>query len=179
MSHSQFHSIKSFILRHAWLNLWDKRMLLAESTRLLLNVSHSRVRPITLTCRRYVSCVPREHLRGDAIVTASSRLLMVICRSFVSLVQLRRCRKSSSCNLLTLTLRELLSIQGFLGMAFKATRRSVNISRALEHIVEQHRCLQVVHLRRVGRYFISFRGFTDGKSTNTTQRGNFIMKICF
>ncbi len=26
MSHSQFHCIKSFILRHAWLNLWDKRM---------------------------------------------------------------------------------------------------------------------------------------------------------
>ena len=35
MSHSQFHSIDAFILRHAWLNLWDKRMLLAESTRLL------------------------------------------------------------------------------------------------------------------------------------------------
>ena len=35
MSHSQFHSIDVFILRHAWLNLWDKRMLLAESTRLL------------------------------------------------------------------------------------------------------------------------------------------------
>ena len=26
MSHSQFHSTKLFILRHAWLNLWDKRM---------------------------------------------------------------------------------------------------------------------------------------------------------
>ena len=26
MSHSQFHSIKLFILRHAWLNLWDKHM---------------------------------------------------------------------------------------------------------------------------------------------------------
>ena len=26
MSHSQFHSIESFILRHAWLNLWDERM---------------------------------------------------------------------------------------------------------------------------------------------------------
>ncbi len=26
MSHSQFHSIESFILTHAWLNLWDKRM---------------------------------------------------------------------------------------------------------------------------------------------------------
>ena len=26
MSHSQFHSIEIFILRHAWLNLWDKHM---------------------------------------------------------------------------------------------------------------------------------------------------------
>jgi hypothetical protein len=26
MSHSQFHSINLFILRHAWLNLWDKHM---------------------------------------------------------------------------------------------------------------------------------------------------------
>ena len=26
MSHSQFHSIEAFILRHAWLNLWDERM---------------------------------------------------------------------------------------------------------------------------------------------------------
>jgi hypothetical protein len=26
MSCTQFHSIKSFILRHAWLNLWDKHM---------------------------------------------------------------------------------------------------------------------------------------------------------
>ncbi len=26
MSHSQFHSIELFILRHAWLNLWDERM---------------------------------------------------------------------------------------------------------------------------------------------------------
>ena len=26
MSHSQFHSITAFILRHAWLNLWDKHM---------------------------------------------------------------------------------------------------------------------------------------------------------
>ena len=26
MSHSQFHSMELFILRHAWLNLWDKHM---------------------------------------------------------------------------------------------------------------------------------------------------------
>lgn len=42
MSHSQFHSIELFILRHAWLNLWDKRMLLAESTRLLSLNRHDR-----------------------------------------------------------------------------------------------------------------------------------------
>ena len=26
MSHSQFHCIEAFILRHAWLSLWDKHM---------------------------------------------------------------------------------------------------------------------------------------------------------
>ena len=26
MSHSQFHSTEAFILRHAWLSLWDKHM---------------------------------------------------------------------------------------------------------------------------------------------------------
>ena len=46
MSHSQFHCIL-FILRHAWLNLWDKHMLLAGSTRFLsfcfrtLTLTHS------------------------------------------------------------------------------------------------------------------------------------------
>jgi hypothetical protein len=39
MSHSQFHSINSFIQTFAWLNLWDKRMLLAESTRLLFEIN--------------------------------------------------------------------------------------------------------------------------------------------
>ena len=43
MSHSQFHSIDLFILRHAWLNLWDKRMLLAESTRLLSLIERPQV----------------------------------------------------------------------------------------------------------------------------------------
>ena len=57
MSHSQFHSIKSFILRHAWLNLWDKRMLLAESTRLLsqLQLAPSTPTHHTHSCLRIQS----------------------------------------------------------------------------------------------------------------------------
>ena len=56
MSHSQFHCIKSFILRHAWLNLWDKHMttgrinqvtLLSAPTHLRWNGAHTNggVRP--------------------------------------------------------------------------------------------------------------------------------------
>ena len=48
MSHSQFHSIDLFILRHAWLNLWDKRMLLAESTRLLSLFNSAPARKLKL-----------------------------------------------------------------------------------------------------------------------------------
>ena len=38
MSRSQFHSIKLFILRHAWLNLWDKHM------------TTGRINQVTLFC---------------------------------------------------------------------------------------------------------------------------------
>ena len=38
MSHSQFHSTKLFILRHAWLNLWDKHM------------TTGRINQVTLFC---------------------------------------------------------------------------------------------------------------------------------
>ena len=58
MSHSQFHSIDLFILRHAWLNLWDKRMLLAESTRLLSLFTSKQKQLLTKytdQLRRYVS----------------------------------------------------------------------------------------------------------------------------
>ena len=66
MSHSQFHSIDSFILRHAWLNLWDKRMLLAESTRLLsLSCWHISFTSGALTVKGiiFVSCTFFLHWR--------------------------------------------------------------------------------------------------------------------
>ncbi len=45
MSRSQFYSIKLFILRHAWLNLWDKHMTtgrINQVTSLSAPASHSR-----------------------------------------------------------------------------------------------------------------------------------------
>ena len=38
MSHSQFHSINLFILRHAWLNLWDKHMTTGRINQVTTNM---------------------------------------------------------------------------------------------------------------------------------------------
>ena len=38
MSHSQFHRINWFILRHAWLNLWDKHMTTGRINQVTLRV---------------------------------------------------------------------------------------------------------------------------------------------
>ena len=40
MSRSQFHSIKLFILRHAWLNLWDKHMTTGRINQVTLLSTH-------------------------------------------------------------------------------------------------------------------------------------------
>ena len=69
MSHSQFHSIDLFILRHAWLNLWDKRMLLAESTRLLSRVSPLRITGIPVANDNWTKL--RELDRGHWLDTPS------------------------------------------------------------------------------------------------------------
>ena len=47
MSHSQFHSTKLFILRHAWLNLWDKHM----TTGRINQVTTVHFAPILMTQR--------------------------------------------------------------------------------------------------------------------------------
>ena len=38
MSCTQFHSIKLFILRHAWLNLWDKHMTTGRINQVTFNI---------------------------------------------------------------------------------------------------------------------------------------------
>ena len=38
MSHSQFHSTNLFILRHAWLNLWDKHMTTGRINQVTISI---------------------------------------------------------------------------------------------------------------------------------------------
>ena len=59
MSHSQFHRIDLFILRHAWLNLWDKHM----TTGRINQVSHKRT-----------GCAYERHA-----VIASNRVVAASC----------------------------------------------------------------------------------------------------
>ena len=42
MSHSQFHSTDLFILRHAWLNLWDKHMTTGRINQVSLQAAYSK-----------------------------------------------------------------------------------------------------------------------------------------
>ncbi len=42
MSHSQFHGIKLFILRHAWLNLWDKHMTTGRINQITIFITATR-----------------------------------------------------------------------------------------------------------------------------------------
>ena len=45
MSHSQFHSIKVFTLRHAWLNLWDKHMTTGRINQITIVQTWKRKHP--------------------------------------------------------------------------------------------------------------------------------------
>ena len=56
MSHSQFHSTNLFILRHAWLNLWDKHMTTGRINQVTFffskrNMIHTRASLITVRNR--------------------------------------------------------------------------------------------------------------------------------
>ena len=44
MRHSQFHSKNLFILRHAWLNLWDKHMTTGRINQVTIHSHICRVR---------------------------------------------------------------------------------------------------------------------------------------
>ena len=62
MSRSQFHSIKLFILRHAWLNLWDKHMTTGRINQVTFFVCY----PYHLTTPHPRNNTYCEELRGSA-----------------------------------------------------------------------------------------------------------------
>ena len=55
MSHSQFHSTKLLILRHAWLNLWDKHMTTGRINQVTITLGSPHAHTHTLrVCHSYV-----------------------------------------------------------------------------------------------------------------------------
>ena len=62
MSHSRFHSIKLFILRHAWLNLWDKHMTTGRINQVtLLSVSRPQPRHEPRYVKKHAQPQPAGH----------------------------------------------------------------------------------------------------------------------
>ena len=58
MSHSQFHSTDLFILRHAWLNLWDKHM------------TTGRINQVSYKCAQFRLLRPRlAHTQIERVFT--------------------------------------------------------------------------------------------------------------
>ena len=74
MSHSQFHSTDLFILRHAWLNLWDKHM----TTGRINQVSYSD----TSVAKRkaFISECPTCPFRHIITVLPVQKLISLRCR---------------------------------------------------------------------------------------------------
>ena len=58
MSHSQFHRMK-FILRHAWLNLWDKHMTTGRINQVPTHhrPTHAKELEGTTVCALFIQCV--------------------------------------------------------------------------------------------------------------------------
>ena len=50
MSHSQFHSIEAFILRHAWLSLWDKHMTTGRINQVTTGTTERAIAPRHWAC---------------------------------------------------------------------------------------------------------------------------------
>ena len=70
MSRTQFHSIDSFILRHAWLNLWDKRMTTGRINQIAIALRTSLGRNTHTTARRWgIPYSARRHTTPHQIGT--------------------------------------------------------------------------------------------------------------
>ena len=80
MSHSQFHSTKLFILRHAWLNLWDKRM------------TTGRINQVNI-----VSTVKRHRNWKQTISNKQARRTQINTRSENNSTQTHIARSTPSC----------------------------------------------------------------------------------
>ena len=74
MSHSQFHSTDLFILRHAWLNLWDKHM----TTGRINQVSYeTRLRVVCVKTKLLNQALLEEVFTWDTHYCLSARCVLL------------------------------------------------------------------------------------------------------
>ena len=74
MSHSQFHSTNLFILRHAWLNLWDKHMTTGRINQVTTIQMHICATSDTRTTRHFLQWVFITRLRMCLWIFIQSQL---------------------------------------------------------------------------------------------------------
>ena len=70
MSHSQFHSIEAFILRHAWLSLWDKHMTTGRINQVTIGTAVHLHRPLDCHWTGDSRRISRAWHRATQVATA-------------------------------------------------------------------------------------------------------------
>ena len=83
MSHSQFHSTDLFILRHAWLNLWDKHMTTGRINQVSYENAVKRLRKIAQS-QFHVSTRRGVHLGHSQLPFSNVRIVARVLNSLPS-----------------------------------------------------------------------------------------------
>ena len=65
MSHSQFHSIKLFTLRHAWLNLWDKHMTTGRINQITIVQRSPETQRDDVVLTQHIPYIPKQTCREN------------------------------------------------------------------------------------------------------------------
>ena len=77
MSHSQFHSIEAFILRHAWLSLWDKHMTTGRINQVTIGTPERTRRTVSLDRPRSEGR-PTHHTSAATRTAEGSTILQIL-----------------------------------------------------------------------------------------------------
>jgi hypothetical protein len=80
MSHSQFHSTNLFILRHAWLNLWDKHMTTGRINQVTVHTkTHGPVEIQRATASRHHKRLSRLELFPWLLIRPCPDVALFLC----------------------------------------------------------------------------------------------------
>ena len=143
MSHSQFHSTNLFILRHAWLNLWDKHM------------TTGRINQVTTfqftnysAAQSSATFIRQEFIFSDSKIFSQSPVInnQEINKKSTLFPGLTSSRSNASCH--RVTTRIMLFSENCLQSAKQMNARSRRILNCSNHNKTGHQ--QVVHIFPLG-----------------------------